>query len=181
MRYYVIQVRTGGEDKYLKLARRAIQTAGIDANDIGTLLWPRRRLRIRKKGIERDSLASIFPGYIFLETDDLETSAYWLLKRVSGFYKFLKDNHHIEPLGGEDRELLMHFLAFGEVVEKSRAYFDENKRIKIVDGALRGMEGRIVKVDRRKKRAKVLLNLYQNSFFIDFGFELLESVKENEE
>ena len=52
MRYYVIQVKTGGEDKYLKLAHGAIQAAGEDASEIGTLLWPRRRLRIRKKGIE---------------------------------------------------------------------------------------------------------------------------------
>jgi transcriptional antiterminator NusG len=34
-----------------------------------------------------------------------------------------------------------------------------------------GLEGYIVKVDRRKKRARVKLSLYQNSFAIDFAFE----------
>jgi transcriptional antiterminator NusG len=36
------------------------------------------------------------------------------------------------------------------------------------------MEGLIVKVDRRKGRARVRLELYENSFLIDFGFDALE-------
>jgi transcriptional antiterminator NusG len=32
------------------------------------------------------------------------------------------------------------------------------------------MEGNIIKVDRRKGRAKVKLELYKDSFTVDFGF-----------
>ncbi|MFW5689149.1 MAG: KOW motif-containing protein, partial [Spirochaetota bacterium] len=45
--------------------------------------------------------------------------------------------------------------------------------IEVKEGPLAGLEGRIVKVDRRKQRAKVRLDLYQESFLVDFGFELL--------
>ena len=73
----------------------------------------------------------------------------------------------------------MHFSAsFGEVLDKSKVQFDENKRIRVVHGALKGLEGKIVKVDRRKQRAKVSLSLYDSAFLIDFGFDLLESVHE---
>ena len=68
-------------------------------------------------------------------------------------------------------------MKLGEVVEKSKVYFDENNRIRIAEGALKGLEGRIVKVDRRKKRAKVSLSLYEDSFQIDFGFELMERIE----
>jgi len=43
----------------------------------------------------------------------------------------------------------------------------------IVDGPLMGLEGRIIKVDKRKKRAKVKLNLYDDSFAIDLAFEVM--------
>jgi transcriptional antiterminator NusG len=82
------------------------------------------------------------------------------------------------PLDRDDTELLNHFLSFGDVVGPSVVYFDEQKRIRVVSGPLRGMEGRIVKVDKRKGRARVKLDLYNESFQIDFGFQALEAVPE---
>jgi transcriptional antiterminator NusG len=76
----------------------------------------------------------------------------------------------------KDQDLLGHFLSYGEIVDKSRVVFDENHRIRVVEGPLKGLEGLIVKVDRRKRRAKVRLELYENSHNVDFGFEVLESV-----
>jgi hypothetical protein len=35
----------------------------------------------------------------------------------------------------------------------------------------------IVRVDRRKGRAKVRLEMYDNSFEVDFGFEALEAAE----
>ena len=52
--------------------------------------------------------------------------------------------------------------------------FDENRRIRVVSGPLQGLEGRIVKVDRRKGRARVRLDIYADAFEIDLGFEILE-------
>ena len=45
---------------------------------------------------------------------------------------------------------------------------------------MKGLEGRIIKVDRRKKRAKIKLSLYEESFRVDFGFEILEKVEDYE-
>lgn len=174
MKYYVLQVQTRGEATALKLARRSMEANGLSGSEYGTLLWPRRKLMIRRKGKVFPSLAPIFPGYLFLEADGLQPDVYWAIKRVSKIYKFLKDNRHIEPLSGYDRELLVHFLHFGEIVEQSKVYYDENKRIRVLDGPMKGLEGQIVKVDRRKKRAKVRLELYKDSYLVDFGFEVME-------
>ncbi len=176
MIYYVIQVKTGGEEIYLRSARKALE----DQETGPRLLWLRRRLDLRKRGRTRDALAPVFPGYIFLETESLSNDMYWALRRAIGFYKFLPNNHDVKSLAGHDRELLLHLVRLGEVVEKSKVYFDENNQIRVTEGALEGLEGEIVKVDRRKKRAKVRLSLYENSFLVDFGFEVMELVKTNE-
>ncbi len=176
MDYYVIQVKTGGEEIYLKSAGKAT----VDMNVESRIIWPRRRLGLRKKGRTADALAPIFPGYVFLETESFSNDIYWALRRSIGFYKFLRNNRDVRPLTGEDRELLLHFLKLGEVVEKSRVYFDENNKIRVAEGALKGLEGKIVKVDRRKKRAKVRLSLYEDSFLVDFGFEVMELADESQ-
>ena len=168
MTYYVIQVKTGGEDKYLKYAARFLNIEEIK------IIWPRRNLRIRRRGAWHDSLAPIFPGYLFLETDSITAELYWQMKRIPGFFRFLKDNQNIEPISRRDKEILMHFLSHGEIVDRSLVIFDENKRIRVIAGPLKELEGRIVKVDKRKGRARVRLALYEDSFLIDFGFDALE-------
>ena len=62
----------------------------------------------------------------------------------------------------------------GEVIADSAVRFDVDNRIRVLSGALEGFEGNIIKVDRRKGRARVRLDLYEKSFEIDFGFQDME-------
>jgi transcriptional antiterminator NusG len=169
MPFFAAQIWTGEEEKFLSLAR------GGEIPSSARLIWPRRSLRIRRRGVWRDSLAPIFPSYIFVKTEAVDAVLYRKLRKTPGFVRFLQSNENIVPLGRKDQDLLTHFLEFGEIVDKSIAVFDRNKRIRIVSGPLKGLEGFIVKVDRRKGRAKVKLELYKNSFDVDFGFEVLEA------
>lgn len=169
MPYFVIQVKTLGEDKFKDRAGPVVE------NESGKLIWPRRNLKIRRKGEWNDSLAPIFPGYLFLDINEVTTDLYLQLRKIPGFFRFLQSNQNIISLSGRDMELLTHFISFGEVVDKSVAMFDENNRIKIISGPLKGLEGLIVKVDRRKGRAKVRLDMFKDSFLIDFGFEAIDN------
>ncbi len=165
------------EAKVLKLARTELRVKGLE-DFTGRLLFPQRVLHIRRQGKTRKENAPIYPGYLFLEAEKVEPEVYWALRPVKGIYKFLKSNTDIEPLHGEDRRILVHFLEHGETVALSKVVFDENSRIVVKEGPLKGMEGSIVKVDRRKRRARVRLSMYKDSFTVDFGFELLDNTKE---
>ena len=48
----------------------------------------------------------------------------------------------------------------------------------VVEGPMMGLEGLIVKVDKRRKRAKVMLSLDNKAYPVDFGFETLEQISE---
>jgi transcriptional antiterminator NusG len=172
MSFYVIQVQGGIEHKFLGVARRMQPELAL------RLLWPRRQLKVRRNGKWFSTLAPIFPGYMFVQLEKVETDTYWNLKRLPGFLRFLESNTNIVPLNLSDTALLQHFLSFGEVVGSSAAWFDEDKRIRVISGPLKGMEGRIVRVDRRKGRARVRLELYEESFHIDFAFHALEPERE---
>jgi len=106
-----------------------------------------------------------------------EISAHkWEFKSTEGFYRFLKSNNNITPLSNQDLELVLHFIKTGPIAGKSRVYFDENSRIVVVEGPLCGLEGRIIKVDKRKRRAKISLDLYNDSFTIDLAFDIIGSI-----
>jgi transcriptional antiterminator NusG len=169
MPFFALQVWTGNEARFVLLADRML--AGGDAR----LLWPRRSLRIRRAGVWRDSVAPIFPSYVFLQSSAVDPDLYAALKRTPGFVRFLPSNEALAPLEQKDQGLLSHFLSFGEIVQRSTAIFDENKRIRVISGPLKNLEGLIVRVDRRKGRARVRLEMYEDSFEVDFGFEALDT------
>jgi transcriptional antiterminator NusG len=169
MNYYVIQVRTRREEKYLKRARE------VEADETISFFWPRRELRIRRAGAWREVVAPVFPGYLFLGAPSLTPDLTARLCRLPDFTRFLPDNRRVAPLSGRDLELVRHFIRHGEIVRKSLVSFAPDQRIRILEGPLKGLEGMIVKVDKRKKRIKVRLELYTDSFSIDFGFESVEN------
>ena len=169
MPYFIIHVKTRSEKDFLERAESIFDDAEV------RFIWLRRSLRIRRRGDWIETLAPIFPGYLFVEAQEISPELFLKIKPVPGFFRFLQSNENIEPLSEGDKKLLLHFLSFGQVVEKSTVYFDEGNRIRVMSGPLKELEGKIIKVDRRKGRAKVKLDMFENSFLIDFGFEALEN------
>ena len=174
MNYYTIQVKTRGENKFIKLFKNMHPQIKLP------LYFPQRYLDIRRKGLVKQSTAAVFPGYVFIEAenDEVILSYQWAFRRTKGFYRFLSSNQDIVPLADRDLELVLHFIKnAGPIAGRSRVYFNENSRIVVVEGPLMGLEGRIVKVDKRKGRAKVKLDLYDDSFAIDLSFEVIGSLE----
>jgi transcriptional antiterminator NusG len=140
------------------------------------LFFPKRKIAVRRRGVTVQTTPAVFPGYLFLETEEEILKNYqWKFRRTDGFFRFLRSNRNIQPLSGRDLETVLHFIKkAGPLAGISHVFFNEKARIVVVDGPLAGLEGNIVKVDKRKKRAKIKLDLYDDSFAIDMGFELIE-------
>jgi transcriptional antiterminator NusG len=174
MNYYAIQVKTRAENRFIKLFK------AMNPKVTFPIHFPQRRLDIRKSGKVKSSVTAVFPGYVFVEAenDDDILARQWEFRRTEGFYRFLKSNQDITPLAARDLELVLHFInSAGPIAGRSRVYFNENSRIVVVDGPLMGPEGRIIKVDKRKGRAKIKLDLYNDSFAIDLAFEVIGSLE----
>ncbi|MDR3162024.1 MAG: antiterminator LoaP [Spirochaetaceae bacterium] len=172
MRYYAVQVKTRGEGKYIRLFK------ALYPEIPAALYFPKRRIDIRRKGVMVPSTKGIFPGYVFVGIGEGDSilNYHWFLRKTDGFFRFLKSNQHICPLENRDLETVIHFIKeAGQVAGKSRVFFDENSRIVVLEGPLKGLEGNIIKVDKRKGRAKIKLDLYDESFAIDLAFEYIET------
>jgi transcription termination/antitermination protein NusG len=198
MQYYTMHVLTGSEDEF---ARRLVPELGQ-----GRLILPKKKMPIRRRGKVIQDLLPVFPGYIFIQSEDIlaeldvywtirrtagfirflrqsreptlaELDVYWTIRRTAGFIRFLRQSREPTPLSERDVNMLRRFISFGEYADTSKVTFDENDRIVVLEGPLKGLEGQIVKVNRRKGRAKILLDIYGESFPIDLGFEVVERVK----
>ena len=165
---YVIQVTTGRETQ----CRQFLMKSGVFPEK--SLSFPRRKLMIRRQGKVSEKEAPLFPGYLFYKTDDVHPDQLKAVRETPGVYCFLKNDGLLSPLCKEEEEQLNCFMRTGEIAGISEIDLHENNTITVVKGPLKGQEGLIVKLDKRKKRAKVRLSLYKEAFLVDFGFDFVQ-------
>jgi transcriptional antiterminator NusG len=139
------------------------------------VVFPRRKMEHLKGGKRVTAEVALFPGYVFLRADEgLSPELYQQIKTLPKFTLFVKQGDEVAEVRGRDLELLSHFLKFGEVTPKSLVTFDANQRIKVLSGPMEGLEGQIIHVDRRKRRAKIQLVFDHGTFTVTLGFDLME-------
>jgi transcriptional antiterminator NusG len=156
--YYAARVRDKREDFFIRCFQRK-----HPAFDGLKIYFPKRELRERKSGNMKIKTHPVFSGYVFLEIDKGDNIANYAeaLKTTKGFYRFLHSNARVAKLAGRDLEIILRFIKLRNAsAGVSKVYFNENNKIVVVEGVMKGLEGNIVKVDRRKGRAKVRLDIY---------------------
>jgi len=171
MQYYAIQVVTTEVDDFIRRA------SSPEAEGHGRFFAPKRLMPQIKGGKKTNRLLHVFPGYVFLEIEELREEDRWTIRHTEGFCRFLKNSTSPTPLSEKDRRVLRHFMSFGEYADISKVTFDEKDRIVVLEGPLKGLEGEIVKVDRRRGRAKVSLDICSTGFLVDLAFTVVDKVK----
>ena len=131
-----------------------------------------RRARSARRGTAQISKKN---SYIIMQTTGtVDGQTVQTLKALPDFYHFLKSNTEITPLAGNDLDIIQHFLGLGPRIGPSLVRFDENDRIVVIEGPLKGIEGSIIKVDRRKQRAKIQVEFAGGAHTMDLSFEDIE-------
>ena len=168
MQYYIIQVATGREKIFVENLEKLAPLLAQEHK----FIFLTRELTIRRGGKWLKEIQPMFPSYLIVETDnEIDAATVQALKGLPDFYHFLNSNTDIVPLNDRDLAIIQHFLGLGPKIGASLVKFDENDRIVVVEGPLKGIEGNIIKVDRRKKRAKIRIDFHGSFHTMDLSFE----------
>ena len=143
-----------------------------------------RYRRTREGAIEER--APLLPGYVFFEIREAGTqapeivdevlSALQSFARADSVLRLLKYTDGDWRLRGFDDRFAKMLLNTGGNIGLSQAWFDEGRRIRIVDGFLKDYEGSIVRVNRKAKTVEVGVNLQGKRVSMWLGYELVEAV-----
>jgi len=169
MKYFAVQIMTGKEDSFIELFGKTSHST--------TLHVIKKKIQSKRKGKSVTLINPIFPGYLFFQSEDERppVSLISALKRTTSFVRVLPATDAIKPLSDRDAEIVRRLLSFGKEIGTSLVTFDENNRIRVIRGPLTGLEGMIVKVDKRKRRAKVMLEMNDSPLSFDLGFDVMET------
>lgn len=165
--WYVIQVRTGKEEEIRFQCEKLIEKEILERCFI-----PHYEQMKRYQGKWHKEQRILFPGYVFLVSDDKERLPF-ALQRVMGLTKLIGTGDEIVPLTEEEVNFLLEFGKEEQVVGMSKGIIVKDKVI-IQTGPLKGNEGLIKKIDRHKRKAWLELELFGRTVETQVGLEIVE-------
>lgn len=118
----------------------------------------------------------LFPGYTFFGIDKFSADFFEILRKVKGFYRILYDNKNPVKITGTALDELNIFMHNGEHWGISKVQFLPGKHIHAVSGPLVGLEGKIVAVNKKKKRVTVQSTLTPDGKRFDLLYEDIEEI-----
>ena len=152
--YYVIQVKTGKEQQAIDdILKNKPDDASFD------VFAPYRKSLRKYKGVMREVVERCFPGYIFVETNDVQR-LFKQLYFTPGFQKILGregDTDNFVPLDKDESRMIdiLYSASSNRITEISNIEVREGEMIRVLDGPLAGLETQIKKVDLHKRTVTV--------------------------
>ena len=168
MEYYCVMVLTGEERAFKSRATEALK-----ALDSSAEFWFfERRLYTERRGW---FLGALFPGYLFFQVRALTPDFFAALREVKGFCRILRDNQEPVRVEGAALDELKFLIHSGEILDVSKIKFLPGQAIKAVSGPLAGYEGRIVRVNKKKRRVTVRSLLADGGMTFDLKYDEVET------
>ncbi len=170
--YYVIQVKTGEEQKtmedILKLAKD---------DPYFEVFSPYREAMRKYKGEFRKVKERCFPGYLFVETDDIDR-LFRDLYEIEAFTKLLgreKDTHHFVPLSEEEERMIN--ILYSRHEDRTSKIADieilPGDKVRVLDGPLMDMEFPVKKVDLHKRKITIELSILGRETMVQVGVNIV--------
>ena len=152
--YYVIQVKTGKEEQAIEdILKNKPDDASFD------VFAPYRKSLRKYKGVMREVVERCFPGYIFVETNDVQR-LFKQLYFTPGFQRLLgreAETENFVPLDKDESRMIdiLYSANNNRITEISNIEVREGEMIRVLDGPLAGLETQIKKVDLHKRTVLV--------------------------
>ena len=173
--YYVIQVKTGKEQQAIEdILKNKPDDASFD------VFAPYRKSLRKYKGVMREVVERCFPGYIFVETNDVQR-LFKQLYFTPGFQKILGregDTDNFVPLDKDESRMIdiLYSANNNRITEISNIEVREGEMIRVLDGPLSGLETQIKKVDLHKRTVTVEYMLCGRSVTSKVGINIVTNI-----
>ncbi|AJQ26585.1 antiterminator LoaP [Pelosinus fermentans] len=166
MYWYVLWVKTGAEEGIQKCLQ-----SYFDYNTLHSLI-PKRLLIEKRQGVAHLVQKKMFPGYVFI-CADMNYIIYNIIKKIPKIIKILNSNgSYYSAIDDSEINIILSLVGSGDIVKISRIHI-KNSKIFILNGPLKNLEGIVKRIDKHKKRAKILINLLNTPKLIDVGIEIV--------
>jgi len=154
--WYVIHTYSGYEDQVAENLKQRIESLSMEDKIFNVIVPKEKQIEI-KNGKKKIVEKRIFPGYVLVEmivTDD----SWYVVRNTPNVTGFIGLGIRPTPIPEEKIAEIRKRMGVEEPKYKIELKLDD--LVKIVDGPLKGYDGKITEIDEDKGRVKVLVSMF---------------------
>ena len=175
--WYVVNTVTGYEYKVKEKLEMMMVNSEEVAKSIFRVIVPEQTIVEYKDGVKKEKVKKMFPGYVLVEmimSDDV-----WFIVRntqgVTGFIGSSGKGAKPIPLFPEEVERILSSMNQNKInIEKD---LKPDNKVKIVDGPVKGMMGKISNYDLESKKVNLLVDLFGQETPVEVELSQIEAFK----
>ena len=171
--WYVFQTMSGEEEVALQLCKQRVSKEFYKE-----MFIPRYVAKKKFRGEWHSVKKKLFPGYFFVDTDRIDDVLNDMTK-VQRMTKVLRDADQISPITADEQKYLSDMMDENHVVPVSFGLIIGSK-IVVTEGALQDYQGKICKIDRHRRIAKLETSLFGRNTPVEVSLEVVKKVTEEE-
>jgi transcriptional antiterminator NusG len=170
MKWYVVQVYSGFEQKVKLSLSERIKQAGMDAA-FGEVLIPTETVQ-DNQGAKRVSSKTFYPGYIFVQMA-MSDEAWHVVRdtpKVTGFVGGRKP----QPVPSPEIQSVVQQVEEGAAKPRPRVLFSAGDHVRVNDGAFANFTGTIEEVKPEKQKVRVLVSIFGRATPVELDYSQVE-------
>jgi len=173
--WYVVNTVTGYEYKVKEKLEMMINSMELQ-NNIYRVVVPEQKIIEVKNGVKKERIKKMFPGYVLVEMI-MSDEAWYIVRNTQGVTGFIgssgKGAKPIALLPDEVDNILGSMgLSRIDVTKK----LEIGKKVKILDGPFKNMEGTIESVDMKTQKLNINVDLFGQVTKVEVDLQDIESI-----
>jgi len=176
-RWYVVNTYSGHENRVKDNLEKRLETMGIQDSLFRIIVAEEPEIEI-KNGKQVEKMRNMFPGYVFVEMK-MTDEAWYVVRNTPGVTGFIgSSGGGAKPFPVSPDEMESILRRMGQSDKKVVVNFEIGDTVRILNGPLSGMEGRVSYMNDQTQTASVLTMLFGRETPTDINYNDLQKVEE---
>ena len=175
--WYVVHTYSGFEKKAKKALEERIKVHSM-GDRFGQVLVPTEDVVEVKNGQKRTTSRNFYPVYILVEVE-LDKETWHLVKETPKVTGFVGGEFGRKPIPMSEAEVqrITRRIAGEEVAPKVILNFERGEDVRVIDGPLAPVVGRVDAVNTERGRIRVIVNIFGRPTPVELEFHQVEKVR----
>ena len=173
--WYVVNTVTGYEYKVKEKLEMMINSMELQ-NNIYRVVVPEQKIVEVKNGVKKERIKKMFPGYVLVEMV-MSDEAWYIVRNTQGVTGFIGSSGKGAkpiPLLPNEVDGILGTMGLSRIdVTKE---LEEGKKVRILDGPFKDMEGTIENVDMKTQKLNINVDLFGQVTKVEVDLSDIESI-----
>ncbi len=125
----------------------------------------------KKRVVER----SLYPGYVFIQVDELDTSLWHMIQSLPRVGRFIGESKKPTPLMESDIKNILEKVE-NRAAPKPKIFFDSGEVVRIVEGPFANFTGIVEEYDMEHEKLKLNVSIFGRNTPVEILYSQVEKI-----